>query len=339
MTISESGAYLTYDNDFSQDGLGAQCQRILGIHALSRSLKLGYVHSLIKQIEPNPGEPDYSTEQREDLVARVNQLVLLGKPASFDEFNEVRNYFRLGSRQIQALLKLDKDFKRLDRTVLVRIGNPYPYVNLNPTMYAETSRIVSLRVPESVVEDNNRIDVHIRRAVTPMRKLNGRKMRRHVPTDWYTSVLKCIYETMSDAGKQLRIRVHSDIPGKQWKPTGVTEATRRYWDQHVEFDSEGYLRVSDYEDYVGVFGSLGQVEIARDWDPIDALYSMVSARFLVTSASSFSYFAGLLRLNRPVISPVYWNSPMPSWCSISQKCSRKDLIKLRSYLVNVSEKK
>lgn len=329
------GVYLTYDSEAMRDGIGAQCQRILGIAGASRLLGVGYVHTPISHIEPNPGDPQYSELQRQSLLGRANEMVKLAGDGLRESFEDVRIVKNLGLNDVHRLLKLDCQLKERGRSALVSVASPFPFADKNPILYRFPAQVIANRLSPRIDLDNVRVDVHIRRAVTPSKTISGKNNVRHVPTEWYLSVLDRISRGLSHHGGQLHIRVHTDIPKAKWKPTsGVSVQTRQLWDENVAFDSKGYLDTEGLEEFGQIFSHFGQIEVAREWDPIDALYSMVEARFLVGYASSFSYLAGILRGSRPVVSPRFWHSPMPTWCAISRSAKEHEMKKLVAYVSN-----
>ena len=103
------------------------------------------------------------------------------------------------------------------------------------------------------------------------------------------------------------------------------------WHHHNFIDEDGYLKDMG-EDLEQQFSEFGNVEMAREWSPLEALKSMIQSNVLIICASSFSYVAGLLRLSQLTISPVFFHTSPSSWKSISGSITTDELIGLRQVL-------
>ena len=306
------GVFLSYAAHTSGDGLGAQAQRIMGIFGAAESLGFGYVHREIESIERNPGDPQTSASDRERYLRRANQIFQLpsGHPSRFVLKLGVKS---LTEAKIRWLKILSSILKRCRLALLVEVTLPLPWSDLNPNCYAHAAAIMAPRISSSDKPSSFRVDVHIRRALAPVLGGNGLPYDRFVPTTWYEEVVRLVVETLTARDVKPHIRIHTDLPTKPWRvPSDTSVGTRQMWEFHGLINKQGYL-IDLHEDLAQVFSIYAPVEVAQEWDPLDALQSMVEANLLITYASSLSYVAGLLRGNRPTVSPKFFHNCPSNW--------------------------
>lgn len=327
----DRGVYLTYAAADSGDGLGAQAQRLMGIYSAARELGMGYVHTPIKSIEVNPGDPHGSRADRLDYLLRVNSTFLLPS----DTTTRPRSILRLASlsrRNVTSLQVIHRVARACGKAILVELPSSLPWSDWHPDSYERAAKIIRSRIPFREEENLFRVDVHIRRAVAPKLSRDGSPYDRYVPNAWYAAVLNEISQYLNSMTIPFIIRIHTDLPKERWKvPVDTTAGTLGMWKHHRLLDDEGFL-VSQSEDLYSEFHEYGFVEIARDWDPLDALSSMTTANLLVLCASSFSYVAALLRTGAGSISPKFFHNPQTRWRLVPEIPAPGDLEALRTYL-------
>lgn len=317
---SGSGVFLTYAAHRSGDGFGAQAQRLMGIFSASRKLGFGYIHSEIQQIERNPGDPHATPIERAAYLHAVNALfelpsATLIKPARRWALGNLcnRNIFLL--RQIHRVTKV------LGIPVVFELPYSLPWSDAHPNSYRVAANEVRPRIQECDEGGTVRIDVHIRRALAPEFGNSGQAYDRYVSTDWYQEVIGVVVNFLQEMQRPYEILIHTDIPRTRWKvPEDTSPGTLAMWKHHDLFDKEGYL-VNEGEDLQEAFSGFGTVEIAREWDPIDAMKSMVNADVLLICASSLSYVAGLLRDENLTVAPQFFHTSPTSWQTISSEMS------------------
>jgi hypothetical protein len=190
-----------------------------------------------------------------------------------------------------------------------------------PDSYRIAAKIISTRIEKRKEENPVRIDVHIRRALALEFGRSGQAYDRYVSTDWYQHVIGLVVNFFEETKRPHRILIHTDIPMTRWKvPEDTSNGTLAMWKHHNLFDEEGYL-VQQGEDLEKAFSAFSSVEIAREWDPIDVMKSMVTADVLVICASSLSYVAGLLRNEYLTVAPRFFHTSPTSWHTISSEMS------------------
>lgn len=326
MQTSPYGAYLTYNPNKSADGFGAQMQRILGIFGLSRALGIGYAHTGLARIETNPGDPNTSDEDRQSLLSRVNDLVSLPSDLSTRAW-KLPGIERVGWHQATRILDAHKVARRLRQRIVIPLATPYPWADRHPDIYSAAAELVSARIQTRMPKGRLRVDVHIRRALAPSAS-NLTLSQRFVPTEWYQRVLGAVVEGFESEGAQFEVRIHTDIPNGHWQgASGLSSGTRAVLESDGLFNADGLL-IQHWQDLEPYFGSLANVQVCREWDPIEVLSSMASADLLVTCASSLSFVAGLLRNGRPVISPEFWHTGPSSWLVLPRKLGSRECAKV-----------
>lgn len=320
---SPYGAFLTYDARRCQDGLGAQLQRILGIYGIAQALGVGYFHTGFTNIEANPGDPNTSEPERLLLLHRANALADLPSDLSSRAWY-LPGIQRMDWSRAARIIDAHKIARRLRQRVVFPLATPYPWADRHPEIYLEGARQIASRIDSGDCATEFRIDVHIRRALAP--SIPGTVLsQRFVPTEWYEKVLAELVVQLEGDARSLEIRVHTDIPEGQWDATaGLSPATRTLLEADGLMDNDGYLR-KHWQDLDDLLEVLPGVRICREWDPIEAMSSMVTSDILVTCPSSFSFVAGLLRGENPVISPRFWHNAPPSWLVLPRDLDSWDL--------------
>jgi len=290
----------------------------MGIFSASRELGFGYIHTEIQQIERNPGDPHTTPSERAAYLHGVNTLFELPsdtriKPARRWAFS------KLSSRNIFLLRQVHRVTKMLRIPVVVELPYSLPWSDVNPDSYRLAANEVRPRIQKCDEGGTVRIDVHIRRALAPEFGKSGQAYDRYVSTDWYQAVIGVVVNFLQAMQRPHRILIHTDIPRTRWKvPEDTSPGTLAMWKHHDLFDKQGYL-ANEGEDLEKAFSGFGSVEIAREWDPIDAMKSMVTADVLVICASSLSYVAGLLRNENLTVAPRFFHTSPTSWNTISSE--------------------
>lgn len=309
---TQSGVFLSYAARHSGDGLGAQAQRLLGIFGAARHLGFGYLHQSIESLELNPGDPYRTVHGRREHLERANRLFEL--PSDLTPRFTARVRLRtLTNWRVKALRVLDALMRMCRASVVVELTLPFPWIDSNVACYEHAASIIAPRVEREAIEAPFRVDLHIRRALAPAVGSSGQPYDRYIPTSWYEQVVGLMMDYLNNRDIDVRIRIHTDLTSEPWKvPSDTSVGTRAMWQHHGLIDDDGYL-VDLYEDLASTFTAFAPVELAQEWDPLDALNSMVTADILVTYASSLSYVAGLLRRQRPTVSPVFFHNCPSMW--------------------------
>lgn len=328
MSSKAYGVYLTYDATRHRDGLGAQTQRLMGVYAAAKKLNLGYHHTHILTIEPNPGE---TTEIVQDLVLFARQSFDMSEEDSIDF--DWRISIKSLDKKSQAVLYFLNTFAMwLRLRISCLITYPYAVTDVYPDLYELPAKQIRKRFQNSNSDGVFRIDLHIRRSVVPRVDSSGAPYFRFLETKWYVQVLSSITSFMDQKRKPYLIRIHTDEISELWNvPPDLSVETRELWRDLGVIGEDGCL-VPSVEPIEKVFSHFSNVEMARGWHPIQAMNSMISANLLVTYPSSFSYVAGLIRSRNPVISPKFWHKSPSWWLTLPQLIDEDPGPAIYSYL-------
>ena len=66
--------YFGYDNQSTQDGSGAQVQRIFAIYSLSKLIGVKYVNQKVVEIDFNPGDGINTHSEMREYIAKLNKF-------------------------------------------------------------------------------------------------------------------------------------------------------------------------------------------------------------------------------------------------------------------------
>lgn len=320
---SPYGLFLTYDAKRCQDGLGAQLQRIMGIYGLAQTIGVGYSHTGLTSIEPNPGDPNTSESERHSLLDRANALADLPSELSSRAWKLPRLQ-QVDWPRADRIIDAHKVAQRLRQRVILPLATPYPLADRSPKIYQVGAHHIAGRIDSGIRGTPFRIDVHIRRALAPSQP-SKTLSQRFVPTEWYEKVIATLVAQLEGGARSFEIRIHTDIPEGHWDARAMlSPSTRALLEADGLLSSDGVLR-HHWQGLDHLLEVVPGVRICREWDPIEAISSMVTSDILVTCASSFSFVAGLLRGEGPVVAPPFWHSAPPSWLVLPRDLNVSDL--------------
>lgn len=317
------GVFITYDADRQQDGSGAQVQRVIGLAGLAQVLRLPYVHTPVKWVEANPGDPFVAVADRQLYLERLRCLLELpgARPTNLIATVRIQHV----TRWMATLLRSCHRVLRLFRlSVLVSAGSASPWIESNVDAYEPAAQVIRERLRgEDFREDGAvlNVHVHLRRAVTPPQAPSGRPNERYTAGSWARDCIAVLHKEAANTGHELAIYVHTDgIPhALPWDmPHDVTDETTELWRENGLIDDHGRLRQHS-EDFASLFENLGTVEILQGGDPIVAWQRMLAGDVLIMGKSSFSYVAGLLRpVGALTICAPFWHGPRPDWVVVTE---------------------
>lgn len=328
MSSRPYGVYLTYDAERHQDGLGAQTQRLMGVYAASKRLKIGYYHSDILSLDPNPGE---TRNVVRELISFANRVFDMGE-RDLDNFDWHIAIKSLDKKSRLFIYCLNTIALWLGLRVSCKVAYPYAITDVSPDLYELPARQIRKNFQNLNINGVFRIDMHIRRSVVPKVDGTGIRYFRFLEDDWYVRVLRSIVGFLDARSREYLIRIHTDEISKPWTlPSDLSTGTRELWTKLGVVNEQGLLQPS-IEPVDKAFSHFQNVEVARGWNPARALDSMVSANILVTYPSSFSYVAGLIRSRDPVISPKFWHNSPTWWLTLPQEFHQDSETAIHSYL-------
>lgn len=320
MKRSPHGVVLTYRAPKPGDGTGAQAQRIAGIYGTARELGLGYLHSPVAHIGPNPGDSFDSPDDRKAFLRQLNELLQFPSDKCYQrQWRISRSRLRVVEWKLLPLV--GRLLQVLSTSMVIAVESPYSWVDRHPQSYRHSTRFLRERLGGPGESSGQLIvDVHIRRGLVPQRQSNGRDYERFLATSWYIDVLREIAAASSVEGLTVHIRVHTDAleQGKSWAPpVDTAPETLELW-KSLGVLSNGQSSTLPHEDFVAMFSEFGTVQVLQGLDPISAWRHMVRSDILVAGKSSFSYVASLIRGNRRVIACPFWHTPLDGWVLVPQ---------------------
>ena len=326
---------LGYDNIKSQDGSGAQFQRILSISALARYFGLGFFNSEILDIDFNPGDGIDSKHKKEAYLRRLNEFIFLkescGEKKIVPKLIPVNRFtadfvglwiFFFIERIVSAIVRQHRHFF---------VSNPERWITQHPGILDSLAFSNSL----GKSSDSNsvfKISLHIQRAKNSQLQLSD----RYQATSWYKTLLDKIIEILEAYQVEYQVELHTDaleVPMSWHLGDEVSTKTKQYWLRGGFIDNSG-VAILGAEDFYATLGrNSDEMKILRNIDPLEAWERMSKSQVLITGRSSFSFIGGLLTKESLVISPLYFNRAPNEWLVLADELSSRDLIRLENRLI------
>ncbi len=268
---------LTYANTSMYDGPGSQLQRVYGIYALSRALKVPYLHAPLLKIGYVALDRIKTRFYDDAIRERFNTRFMIPStpwPDTPDHTCECEE------PTWSELLAIRKTAKAKREYTLVRIHRPYAVTDTWPAIYKAAKAVSPFPAP-TPSGGPFRVAMHIRRGELVHIK---REQHRMLLIDYYRQLAGQIHQALDALG----MKYHMDI---------YTEAAHEDPDPN-RFD---------------VFADMLSTTVHVNLDPVSPLEAMATSGLLVTGHSSYSYLAGMLNRTGTVICHPFWHRPLPSW--------------------------
>jgi len=319
-----------YENRKYLDGSGAQVQRILSIRALANFLGTGFFNSEVLDIDFNPGDGIDTPHKKKIFLRKLNSFVTFPGACDFSNAsvnsipnNRLINHF-FGLKIWTMIVKLTSTVSRSHKHFT--IANPERWISQNPNILdeidfhlnelekgkSEKKFIVSLHIPRAKISDSRLTD-------------------RYQSTNWYKVLLDEILKTLSSAGVDYRIQLHTDAAEypQSWNfEEGVSSKTLEYWRRGGFLDLTGET-VLGHEDFFVTLGKTQrELEIYTGINALEAWKLMAKSNILVTGKSSFSFVGGLMATSALVITPNYFNRGLGSWLVLPDNLEGENLLEL-----------
>ncbi len=285
---------LTYANDQCTDGAGAQLQRVYGIYAISRFLRVPYVHSPLKRIDYQGLAALESNSSSEELESRYNRIFEI--PSDI-EMPEERVVCDLRDPHEDSLRQLRIDAETTGKLVLARIVFPYGITDRHPEIYRY---VLDLSPFERRRSEVFRLAIHVRR---------GEQMAlasdRMLPNSYYIYCALRFADVLQRLDIPFVCELYTEVPTK---PFVVTP-------QHHGINSRipGDVTVDPKVNRIEDFDIIPKLAKFINGDPIEALERMATADALVMSRSSYTYVAAILNDGGIVLYHPFWHSRLKDW--------------------------
>ena len=277
--------YITYNaNNFHNDGMGAQYQRMIAIISLCNYCKSGnnieYVHTPITKIEHIPTELEiYQIEDYFGFSKTFTNIndVFINETVEINVISDFR-----------VIIELSKKSKELQKNILLKTALIFGIVEKYIYMYENTIeflRSICSRSPSSFSSfytkpTGKNVAVHIRRGDVTLNTTNRDILIRYTPVEYF---------------KDLILQMQLQTPTLNFYI--FTELTVE--NQH-EFE---------------IFRDISNVEIISDNRTLNTFQHLVSADILVTCKSSFSYISAIYNPNMVYYLP-FWHQPLSHWIKL-----------------------
>lgn len=285
---------LTYANDKHTDGAGAQLQRIYGVYAISRSLKIPYIHSPLKRIDYHGLSALEHNSASAEVESEYNRVFQIPSDIELPERWSV-HYMRDADSAV--IMQLQSAAQNTGEFNLIRILYPYPITDQHPEMY-NAIKVIS---PFQHVRSNVfRIAIHVRRG-----ELFAIESHRMLRNSYY---LSCAL-TFAYNFKKLEIpfvcELYTEVPSAKFV---VTPQHHGIGDQ-----IRGDMTIDPEANCIEDFDIIPNLARYVNTDPIETLRRMATADALVLSRSSYSYVAAILNGPGIIVYHPFWHSPLKDW--------------------------
>lgn len=311
--------YLGYNNTRFNDGAGAQIQRILGVHAVSRLLGCGYIHFGLGKI----GYQGLSVLETGTEIATLNDwynslIQLPSDRPSLEGFSE--QMFMADQPDLATILQLKEQTLLSGRDVLLTMLLPYSIADQFPGCYASVRGAMGPDAlqrftgafEESFASEFNApsapghitVGVHVRRG-----ELFAVDSDRMLPNSYYIAVCKALAALFQRMGKTFHFDLYTEVPQKEFDVSGASHGIWNRITENIKFSA----------DQVGLheFTEIPEVRFRVNEHQITTLYNLGNCDVLVGSRSSFSYVAAVAGTVKHVLLPKFWHSLLPDWVETS----------------------
>jgi len=289
---------ITYDNQGHQDGAGAQLQRIYGIYALSRFLKVYYIHTPLSYIDYQGISSLESNSFDHEIAYRYNQIFSIPSdiicPKEFVEIN-------VNNISLSKLIDLKLTAKKNQNFTLVKIRYPYDISDNYPQCY----EILKSITPFKFLDNNSsiiRIAVHVRRGdLTFIKQYN----KRILPNDYYIRVMQQLSQILTELNLQYQFELYTELPTKTFTISPEQKGISAPITESIVVDPN----VSKIEE----FDVIPNLKKFINTDAMETMERMAVAHVVVISHSSFSYLPSLLNQKGVIIYHQFQHSPLEDW--------------------------
>jgi hypothetical protein len=288
---------LTYDNEKHTDGAGAQLQRIYGIYALSRLLKMPYIHTPLTYLDYQGVAALETNSFNQEILSKYNQVFSLASdlslPAQFSE------YHCQNKVSLTVLAQLKQKAEQNQTFIVARIRYPYAITDNYPECYEVLKEISPFPFPESSVI---RIAVHVRRGDLLFIKSYNKRI---LPNQYYLQIMQQLVEIMNKLNLKYEFELYTELPTKTFTITPEQQGISKQISESIVVDPTA----SKIEE----FDVIPHLKKFINTDPIESMERMASAHIVVISHSSFSYLPSLLNQKGIIIYHQFWHSPLKQW--------------------------
>lgn len=288
---------ISYDSKTLQDGAGAQLQRIIGIYAISRFFRIGYVHNALDEILVHPGDGVRDKESYRDFKTEINRLVPFQSSLALNKLDEKIRIHHLG---VKEFLYYFFRFRFSNKHIHLEVLQPDHLLNRFPIILKKFRKSNLLSVPQQ----RKRISVHVRQSGTDSTfVLKGEKRSRNLPPEYYIQSLEQIQNELGrDYFQSCQLLIITDEPESSLEFAPFEGQNHLWSDAGYSIDTNG-IKFENGKLTKEIIERFPHAKVLRGGRPAKSIELLASSEFLVMSRSSFSVVARLLSKNCKVICP------------------------------------
>ena len=303
--------FLTYNNQSTVDGVGAQLQRIISTYCISKLARIGYLHSPLWDIDTQIFSP-ISSDERRAQVAQWNSLFR----SDLEIFTRTGNDFILELSSVSLLqIRLIRFFSQFTpRRIILKISNPRDISDSHPECLLFAPQLMDDKLWSETNKDKTLvIGVHVRQGVLALAQYKERLL----PLKHYEEILHQVVAELDKLSVKYKILVLSERNQKSeislLNPEVKKSIELEPNNPNLIFTSrtEGKL-IHEIPDIVKT-PILFKAQWLQDESTFTDFISMVRCDILVISKSSLSFVAGLLSRKSIIIYAPFWHEPPSGW--------------------------
>lgn len=305
--------FLTYDNQATMDGFGAQFQRIISVFSISRLAKVGYLHTPLFDFDPQIFSPS-SFEERLPQIRAWNEL-FRDDLEIFRQSKDDRSFKSNGISLFQ--IRLLRFLTRFSRSrVICKLSNPRIITDKYPDSLLAAPDLMADSLwddAEGKTDEDLVIVVHIRQGALALSQFKDRLL----PLDHYEKILKFVVNCLNHEGMQFKIVIPQENDQGVCLSVGDPEVAHSIElnpnNPSLKFNDDGSVNLIHEKPSA----ELTPILFGAQWLDQSSTYSdfmkMIRADVLIASKSSLSFVAGLLNKNSVKVYTPFWHQPPRDW--------------------------
>jgi len=307
---------ISLDTENIADGTGAQIQRVLSVKLIASVFQIGYVHRDFKSIQIHPLDPFQDQKSYSDYLIRLNETFCFPSlNANLENFEIVM----IRNISIWKLLKVQIRSNVFKRKFHIVIQDPYPISESFVDKFSSIGFSFNKNFEDGTLSrlvGEHDVVIHHRQGVGNMAIYPGQKISRELDLEYFFQALdSIIMGGLCGAKEDVRVLILTDAPLKKIRYAPPADQID-LWDGTPNFNSGTVLIEGNVLEEKFVQRGF-QVKVLSGGDPLDAIFIMSKAKFLISARSSLSYVAGLLNQAGTVFAaPDFWHSKPRVWRKI-----------------------
>lgn len=305
---SNSSISITFDSSHAVDGTGAQLQRLISVYALAEYFGFRYLHSEIKQVSVHAFDPFQTNELYEEYLVEINNFIQLNRISNHDQ--DAATFTRIQAFFWKFMILLIRN-RFQNKPLRLALLDPYEITDFRPQILESIRGRVSLATREVPHFAHRSIAIHYRQGVGGFALYPGQNVPRETPLIQFEQVLSSIVgEVAPNSINSIIVLTDAPQDVTQYRPPAhqqsLWEGTPGYSNGMITIQPIDFSKLSTKFDL--------PIHVLRGGNPLDAIYVMAQADFLLMSKSSLSYLGGIFNDFGTVYFPKeFWHRPLSRW--------------------------